>query len=486
MSIDANYELMFGKSELPQFQPMGLTMFPIFVDAERIREAMERAREIGSWVLVFCIGTKPCYYKFWGSIAAARDAGIPYLILDAGQHYDPRLTHGKDEFDFRKNVAVELGIRGDLALKSAELMVKMRWLGKMLRERWPEVTVVPVVLGDTILTSMIPPAWMFSRGEKAIQNEAGLRSMAPREMKGIVELEPGAFIEKQFNGPWELLRDEPMPEQFDTFTSAAGSEFHFAPLELNRDHLLREGHSAENIWVIGGVVSDALELKRRERDPVSVFDEYPQLRRGDWLRIDIHRRGNLTPHRFRSIVEGIVRLVEAGRNVNFVEMNATRHALDVYGLRPDLDRLRGRPNFLYTEVWPKYSHVIEFLESDRCFSVLTDSGGVQEEMNLLGKPCLTCRFNTDRPETVMQARSNLLVPPISGEFIETMVGYLFENPELYRKMVPRRSLYGSGAGKKMIEVVADLIERGAKPFRWAHQAEGFEFPDEGDIEYLKF
>ena len=137
MEIDGSYELMFGKSELPQFYPMGLSMFPVFVNNELIKEVMERAREEKKWVLAFCIGTKPCFYKFWGSIQAAGDADLPYLVIDAGQHYDERLTYGRYEFDFREKVACELGIRGDLALKSAEIMVKMRWLAKFLKRRWP-------------------------------------------------------------------------------------------------------------------------------------------------------------------------------------------------------------------------------------------------------------------------------------------------------------------------------------------------------------
>ena len=486
MDLDSNYELMFGKSELPQFFPMGLSMFPVFVNNEMIKRVMEKARKEKKWVLAFFPGTKPCFYKFWGSIQAADKAGLPYLIINAGQHYDERLTYGKYEFNFKERTACEFGIRGDLALKSAELMIKVRWLARLLKRRWPEVTVVPVVLGDTILTSMVPPAWMFSRGEKAIQNEAGLRSMAPREMKKIVALPLEDFIEKQFSGEWELMRNEPMPEQFDTFTSAAGSEFLFAPLDLNREHLLREGHPEKNIWVIGGVVVDALELKRKQKPEQSIFDIYPRLQEGDWLRVDIHRRGNLTPRRFRAIIGAVIKLVEQGIHVNFIEMNANRHALEVYGLMDDLRKLESRDNFLFTRVWPQYSHVIEFFESKRCFSVLTDSGGVQEEMNLLGKPCLTCRFNTDRPETVKDAHSNLLVPPVDSGFIAAMVNHLYDSPGLYKKMSSAPKLYGSGVGKKLVDIVSDLMEKGARPFQWVHEAQGFWQEEDDNQEYLKF
>lgn len=486
MEISGSYELMFGKSELPQFHPMALSMFPVFVNNEMIRETMEKARSSKRWVLAFCIGTKPCFYKFFGSIQAAHQAGLPYLVINSGQHYDERLTYGKDEFDYRERIACELGIRGDLAVKSAELMIKIRWLAKFLKQQWPDVTVIPVVLGDTILTSMIPPAWMFSRGEKAIQNEAGLRSMAPREMKRLVSLPVEEFIEEQFRGPWELMRSEPMPEQYDTFTSAAGSEFLFAPLELNKEHLVREGHREKNIWVIGGVVSDALELKRKQVLEQSIFEIYPKLKTGHWLRVDIHRRGNLTRRRFQVIVESIVKLVEQGRHVNFIEMNATRHALEVFGLKGDLLRLKDRANFLYTEVWPRYAHVIEFFQSERCFSVLTDSGGVQEEMNLLGKPCLTCRFNTDRPETVKEAHSNLLVPPVDSGLVVKTVNHLFENPVLYEKMRNCRNLYGENVGKKMIDIIQGLMEKGARPFQWTHEVQGFWDEEDDSLGYLTF
>src|SRR3989338_4845788 len=118
-------------------------------------------------------------------------------------------------------------------------MMKVSWLARYLQKNWPDVTVIPVVLGDTIMTSIVPAAWMFSRNEKAIQNEAGLRSMAPEVMKKALEVDTDKFIEEQFNGKWILLRNEPFPEQWDTYTSAAGSEFHFAPIELNKEHLIR-------------------------------------------------------------------------------------------------------------------------------------------------------------------------------------------------------------------------------------------------------
>lgn len=149
-------------------------------------------------------------------------------------------------------------------------------------------------------------------------------------------------------------------------------------------------------------------------------------------------------------------------------MSATRMALDFYGLRKELDKLKKRKNYLHTNIWPEYGHVIEFFESDSCIAALTDSGGVQEELNLIGKPCLTCRLTTDRPETVFDARSNLLVPPATKEIVVKMVRHITSNDNLRKNMEASKPLYGNNVGKKFISIVSKLIEKNDNPFKWAH------------------
>lgn len=473
-----NYEMMFGapKAHLVYPQEFIPDQLPIALREDAVEAAMAAARRKKSWALVFVIGTKPCFYKFYGAMKAAEQAGMPFLVLDSGQHYDPLLTYGSQEFGYSARISINLQIRGDLAQKTGELFFKTSYLARYFKTRWPDVTVVPVVLGDTILTSIVPAAWLFTRNEKPIQNEAGLRSMAPDALKELARGGPltlERFIEAQFTGPWSRLSNEPFPEQYDTFTSAAGCQFHFAPVELNRRNLIEEGHDPAHIFVTGGVVVDALELKMSEKPRASVFSVFPRLRSGKWLRVDIHRRENLTPRRFEAIVEGVARLVRGGVNVNFVEMNATKYALEQYGLRRRLLALTRRRNFLFTPIWPEYAQVIEFYRSPSCLGALTDSGGLQEELNMLGKVCLTCRFNTDRPETVREARGNLLVPPISPSFVHKMVSYVLGNAALQARMRSARPLYGTKVGAKFIAEVQRLMRRGERPFTWSHERLGF-------------
>jgi len=459
-------------------------ILPVKINEATVKENMDKAQQEKKWVLAFVIGTKPCFYKFWGSIDAADKKGIPHIIIDSNQHYDNVLTYGMKEFNLGPKVGVNLQIRGDLVQKTAELMYKIRWLSRYLQKQWPNVTVVPVVLGDTILTSIVPAAWMFSRNERAIQNEAGLRSMCPEIMKKPDSVDTASFIEEQFYGKWMLLRNEPFPEQWDTFISAAGSEFMFCPIVLNRDSLIQEGHPEDRVFVTGGVVVDALNAKRKEKPEKSIFDIYPQLEEGKWLRIDIHRRGNVTPQRFKAIIGAVKKMVEQGKKVIFIEMNATKTALENYKLTHVLSNLKHHKNFLHTQVWPEYAHVIEFFDSKNCFAVLTDSGGVQEEMNLLNKVCLTCRFNTDRPETVNQARSNLLIPPITDDFIVNMVNHVEKDESLQKSMCSSPKLYGNEVGKQFIGIVQKLMHNDERLFRWAHEALGLWKEDKTFSQYL--
>lgn len=447
--------------------------FPVEANEALIEKTMERARMEGKYVLAFVIGTKPCFYKFYGSIVEAERQDVPYLIINSNQHYDANLTYGVTEFDYTARVAVNLFIRGNLAQKSAELFTKIGWFAEYLKKRWPEVVVMPVVLGDTIMCGIVPEAWMFTRDEKAIHNEAGLRSMTPVGMSHAASLSPEEFIAMQWNGEWKLLTNEPFPEQWDTFVASKGSEFLFAPLELNKEHLIREGHPPEKIWVTGGVVVEALERKMREKPQKSIFSIYPQLAEGEWIRMDIHRKENQHEKRFRAAIECTEKLLDRGYKVCFVEMNTARDSLDRYGLRPLMEKMKAKKNFLHTEVWPEFAHVIEFYRSPHFLAALTDSGGVQEEMNLLGKPCFTVRFNTDRPETVMDAHSNILVPPISADFMASVIDHALKSESIMRTMRGAKKLYGENVAEKFIGAVKQIMTERRKPFGWAHDDLGY-------------
>ncbi|KHO46278.1 MAG: UDP-N-acetylglucosamine 2-epimerase [archaeon GW2011_AR3] len=456
----------------------------IRVDYAKIKSAAEKARKDRKWLLAFVVGTKPCFYKFYGAIQAAESNGYPYIVINANQHYDSSLTQGIKEFGLDGKISVDLHIGGDLGRKTGELYFKCIWLARKLRQLYPDVETVPVVLGDTILAGVIPSAWLFAVGNKGINLEAGLRSMSPAGMRQLGKTSPQDFVMQQREAEWEVLRNEPFPEQWDTFVSSAACQFQFAPLDLNRQHLLREGYKDEDIFVHGNPVVDAIQLKLGKKPEQSVFEIYPQLEKGEWIRVDIHRRENLTARRLKSIVGAVRQLVKEGRKVVFIQMGATREAFANYGMQDAFSDIMKKDNFLFTDLWPMFEHVVEFYSSEHNLAALTDSGGVQEDMNMMKKLCMTCRFSTDRPETVRQSGGNFLAPPYSAEFMAEAVKAILENDDFRKKARGQKPLYGKDFGTKFIGTMNKIGIGANKPFKWSHETLGLWKDEAGSLKYL--
>jgi UDP-N-acetylglucosamine 2-epimerase (non-hydrolysing) len=80
--------------------------------------------------------------------------------------------------------------------------------------------------------------------------------MAPIAIKDLrVNSEPShqdieSFADHQFNGKWFLAREEPYPEQIDTWICSAGTQYFFAPTELNKKNLIREGYPEDSMQLI--------------------------------------------------------------------------------------------------------------------------------------------------------------------------------------------------------------------------------------------
>jgi UDP-N-acetylglucosamine 2-epimerase (non-hydrolysing) len=169
--------------------------------------------------------------------------------------------------------------------------------------------------------------------------------------------------------------------------------------------------------------------------------------------------------------------------VNFVELNATRNALEATGLRERLLELdAARENFLFSGLWKKHAHVYEFLESGQCLAEFTDSGSMQEELNHVEETvCLTARFNTDRPETVFEANTNLLVPPVSGEFVASAIRRVADDDALRARIRDGPALYGEDVGE---EIVSFMDANRDEPVEWSHERAGFDLGETTGMDYL--
>jgi UDP-N-acetylglucosamine 2-epimerase (non-hydrolysing) len=250
------------------------------------------------------------------------------------------------------------------------------------------------------------------------------------------------------------VRDEPFPEGIDTRLATVCSQLLFAPVSINRQILLKEGQSSKDIHIVGSLSADAVDLICRQPADSSVFNIYPFLKEGSWIRIDLHRRENMMATTIRNILEAVQKLARRGFRIIIIMTNALNRAIQVHDLKNEVAELLKYENVKITPIWQEYYHVIEFIRSGHCLGLYTDSGGLQEETQILNVPCITCRYSTDRPETVILVKNNLLVPPFSATFISQSLEYIFTNkPDLFTNH--DRLLYSTDVGKKIADILKD-------------------------------
>lgn len=235
----------------------------------------------------------------------------------------------------------------------------------------------------------------------------------------------------------------PYPEEFNRQAVGIVSRYNFAPTELSRQNLLREGKAESTIYVTGNTAIDALKTTIR------ADYHHEQL---DWAKdsrlimITAHRRENLgepMKHMFRAI-KRIINEHPDIKAIYPIHMNPVvrETANEILG---DCDRIR-----IIEPLDVLDFH--NFLNSS--YLILTDSGGIQEEAPSLGKPVLVMRDTTERPEGIKAGTLKLV--GTDEETIYREFKKLVENEEEYKKMSHASNPYGDGLACKRI---ADILEK---------------------------
>lgn len=234
----------------------------------------------------------------------------------------------------------------------------------------------------------------------------------------------------------------PYPEEFNRQAVGIIARFNFAPTEVSKGNLLREGKNADTIFVTGNTAIDALKTTVRD----DYENEHLKWAEGSRLiMLTAHRRENLGEpmhHMFRAIR----RIVDETPDIKVIypiHMNpVVRKAADEE--LGDDDRIR----------------IIEPLDVldfhnflSRSYLILTDSGGIQEEAPSLGKPVLVMRDTTERPEGIKAGTLKLV--GTNEETIYNEFKKLLTSKEEYDKMSKASNPYGDGFACKRI---ADILE----------------------------
>lgn len=363
----------------------------------------------------FVFGTRPEIIKLAPVVRAFIERGVEPLLIHTGQHYDYEMSRVfLEELELPPiDHHLEVG-SGTQAEQTGKAMIKIE---RVLMEEKPDVTLVQ---GDT--NTVLAGALASVKLKIPVAHvEAGLRSF-----------------------------DRTMPEEINRILADHASEVLFPPTEEARKNLEREGIT-ENVYVVGNTIVDAVLQNAEVAEKKSSILERLGLEPKGYVLITAHRAENTDSR------ENLTRLVEM---LEALQMRAvypmhprTRKRLEEFGL---WERVSSIENLTVT----KPLGYLDFLKLEKnAFAIMTDSGGIQEEAIILGVPCLTLRYNTERPETV-EAGGNVLV----GLEKERALGYLqrlLEDREFYRKMAEAPNPFGDGkAGERIAEILLELYKKG--------------------------
>lgn len=232
----------------------------------------------------------------------------------------------------------------------------------------------------------------------------------------------------------------PWPEEANRRLTGTLSNYHFAPTETSKENLLKENFSADDIYVTGNTVIDALlMIKDKIENDADLNATLASL----FPFIDENKKLILvTGHRRESFGGGFERICEA------LAITAKKHPETqiIYpmhlnpNVREPVNRiLAGIDNIFLIE--PQQYLPFIYLMS-RSHIILTDSGGIQEEAPSLGKPVFVMRDTTERPEAVAAGTVKLVGTDI--DVITSSLDELLTNDDIYHAMSKAHNPYGDG------------------------------------------
>ena len=235
----------------------------------------------------------------------------------------------------------------------------------------------------------------------------------------------------------------PYPEEFNRQAVSIIAKYNFAPTEVSKGNLLREGKDESIIYVTGNTAIDALKTTVRE-DYTNEHLEWAADSR--LILLTAHRRENLgepMQNMFRA-VKRIVDEIPDLKVIYPIHMNPV--------VRQTADEILGGDERI---------RIIEPLDVldfhnflSRSYLILTDSGGIQEEAPSLGKPVLVMRDTTERPEGIKAGTLKLV--GTNEETIYNEFKLLLTDKAEYERMSQASNPYGDGLASKRI---ADILEQ---------------------------
>ncbi|MBK4730478.1 UDP-N-acetylglucosamine 2-epimerase (non-hydrolyzing) [Oxynema sp. CENA135] len=238
---------------------------------------------------------------------------------------------------------------------------------------------------------------------------------------------------------------DPYPEEANRRLISQLAQLHFAPTARAVENLQRSGVTGA-IHQTGNTVIDAL-LSVADRQPPC---EVPGL---DWsahrvLLATVHRRENWGDP-LREIARGFLQILERFPDTALLlplHRNPT--------VREPLQALLGEHPRAFLVEPLDYAELVGAIA--RCYLLLTDSGGLQEEAPALGKPVLVLRETTERPEAIEAGTAKLV--GTNGDRVATEAATLLDRRDAYETMAMAVNPFGDGrASERILKIVGDYF-----------------------------
>lgn len=357
------------------------------------------------------LGTRPEAIKLAPVIQALRErTGVTARVVSTAQH-GQLLDQALEAFNITPDADLAV-MRPGQTLEALTARV-LSAMAESLAAHRPDVVVVQ---GDTTTVMAASLAAFYQRIPVA-HVEAGLRS------------------HERYN---------PFPEEANRRLTSVLAATHFAPTTRARDHLLHEGIAEGDVFVTGNTVVDALQAMIATERFANTPLPAPLGRRARLILVTLHRRESFGA----PLLDMCAALREICTRYPDVEVALPLHRNpEVAG--PVRAALAGLDQVALLEPLD-YVTFLRALHSSHL--VMTDSGGVQEEAPVFGRPVLVLRDTTERPEAIEAGVAQLA--GTSREGIVRAASALLDDSSAYARMARATSPFGDGrAAGRIVELL---------------------------------
>ena len=363
------------------------------------------------------LGTRPEIIKMAPIIKALqKKQNVDILIIHSGQHYDFEMSQILlDELDLPA-VDINLNIGSDT--HSSQTAKMLNCYEEVLMKYKPDLVLAE---GDTNTVVAV-----------------GLASIKLQVPFGHVEAGIRCY-------------DRTMPEEINRILADDCAEICFAPSEWAAQNLLYEGIPPHKIHVTGNpVVDQCMDIKKNIETRSNIIERFG-LNDKLFLLVTLHRSETVdNQKKLERIMNSFLKLKDL--QIIFPLHPRTRKKLIQFNL---LSKLNDAIHIKLTSPLGYFDFMNLLIHSK---IVMTDSGGIQEEAFTYGKPCITLRNNTERPETVL-AGGNFLVGN-NEERIEQQVKTILQDNDFEDRIKNMKNPFGDGsAGERIASICVEKCEK---------------------------